>query len=260
MYTKEKLDYLMRQIEADEPRIQEIKREQLEYFQRICPDRCGKIDLEKIEVVYDDEKYTADQGNHGIESIEDWIRCCDLVGLDYEIRIAELYDPSKAFNIKFPDTEDENRKYCIASELQGLYTHYYRELLIQNGIDIPGMKGFRYLLPWTGCEREIMPDKYSESLLLTEKEVMDVLERLYPEAYKKATAPKAIADFNFEKIMADKGSKKLCRARLDEAHLQMCRKDGFQMLSVDIPAEKFMNPVSEEIQDGRKVYCFEFMI
>lgn len=35
--------------------------------------RCGNINLEKIEVEYNDEKYTVEYGNYGIETIEDRI-------------------------------------------------------------------------------------------------------------------------------------------------------------------------------------------
>jgi len=260
MFTKEEIEDIIRQVEADMPRLREVERKQLAYFQQLCPDRCGKIDLEKGEVIYNNEKYTIDYGNHIIELIEDYLRIYNFVGLDYELRRANLYDPSGAFQIKIPDTEEEKRKYRIASELHFLYSDYYRKLLKENGMNIMSMREYRYLLPWTGCEKEINPDKYAESLLLTEKEVMEILETLYPEAYKKATRAKGIQEFEFKPIMTETGQKKLCKARLDKERFEVCKKEGFHLLSVNIPAEKFANPIREEVQDGRVVYCFEFMM
>lgn len=121
MFTIEEIAEIIKKKDADRPRIQEIKRKQLEYFQRLCPNRCGNINLERVEVEYNDEKYTEEYGNYGIEEIEDRIRCWDLVGLDYELRIAELYDPSNVFTIKFPSTEEENKKYWLAYKLYHLY-------------------------------------------------------------------------------------------------------------------------------------------
>ncbi len=185
MFTIEEIAEIIKKADADRPRMQEIKRKQLEYFQRLCPNRCGNINLERIEVEYNDEKYTVEYGNYRIVEIEDRIRCWDLVGLDYELRVAKLHDPSDVFTIKFPSTEEESKKYWLAHKLYFLYINYYRELLIQNGMDIQRMKASGYLAPWTGCERELMPEKYAESVLLTEKEIMDVLEKLYLEVLHK---------------------------------------------------------------------------
>ena len=210
MFTVEEIAEIVKKADADRQRMQEIKRKQLEYFQRLCPNRCGNISLERIEVEYNDEKYTVEYGNYRIVEIEDRIRCWDLVGLDYELRITKQHDPSDVFTIKFPSTEEENKKYWLAHELYFLYINYYRELLIQNGMDIRSMKASGYLAPWTGCEREIMPEKYAESVLLTEKEIMDVLEKLYLEiVHKKEMERNGIQEAHSEDTESNAGSQGL---------------------------------------------------
>jgi len=261
MLTKEEIEELLRQVEEDMPRLNAIKKKQLEYFYSLRPDRCGKIDFENNEVQYDDEHYTEWYSNHGIESIEDWLRIYDLVGLDYELRIADIYDPSDTFSIKFANTEEDHRKYWIASELHTLYYNYYIELLKENGIDVYKIDGFRYWIPWSGCEKEIEPEKYSDdNLLISAEQIVGILSELYPKAYKKATAPKPIAELKFEKVMTETGEKRICKARLDEEHLLQYREEGEHILQININADKFWGPNREEIEDGRKIYYLEFFM
>lgn len=261
MLTHDEIMELLRQVEEDMPRLMAIKKEQLELFYALRPKRCGKIDFDKIEVQYDDEKYTEWHSNYGIETIEDRLRIFDLVGLDYELRIADIYDPSSVFSIYHANTEEDNLKYRVARELYNLYCQYYKELLKENGIDVKKIAGYRYLEPWLGCEKVIMPEKYNEgNTLVSEEKILSVLKDLYNDAYKKATAPKPIFQLNFEKIETPDGERRLCKAKLDEEHLKDCREKGVHFLQINIDAKSFEEPIREEVEEERKIFYFEFLI
>lgn len=142
-----------------------------------------------------------------------------------------------------------------------MYCSYYIGILRENGIDISELDEFRYMKPWSGCEKEIKPEKYNnDNLILNEEQIMNVLSELYLEAYKKVTAPKPVFELMFDKVTTEKGERKLCRARLDEEHLEQCRKDGFHIMQIDIDATKFWNPLREEIENDRKIYYLEFYL
>ena len=185
MITRSKIEELLRQIEADRPRLNAVKKTQLERFYSLRPDRCGIIDFLSNEVQYDETYYTEGDGNYDIKSIEDWLRIFDIVGLDYELRIADIFDPTDCFSIKYANTKADHKKYGIALELHSLYCKYYSNLLDENGIDANMLNSLHYWRFWSGCEKEIEPEKYSEdNLLLCDDQIMDILNELYPKAVK----------------------------------------------------------------------------
>lgn len=257
----EEAKQMYREMLADLPKYEADKACQLRLFHKLCPDRCGKIDFEKNTVQYNTEKYTEWFSNSSIDSIEDYVKAFNIVGLDYEIRMADLYDISKTFSVYYANTKEDKIKYRTALELQSLYSDYYKKLLEDTGIYQWNMCGYKYSLPWTGCEKEIAPDKYSdENPLICEEEVIKIMTALYPEAYAKATAPKPIESLNFEKVNTPLGVRKLCHAKMDKEHFEKLKVDGFNLLEIDIKAEKFQGEYEMKIEDGREVYYMDFFM
>lgn len=243
----------------DLPAYEAIKKKQLKLFSKLCPNRCGQIDFEKNTVKYDEEKYTEWLCNFSLSEIEDLIRIFEITSLDYEVRISDLYDISDTFSVYYANTEKDIYRYKVAIELHSLYINHYRKLLEKTGIYKWDMCEYKYSCPWTGCEKEIAPDKYSDSnLLLSDSEVIAIMRSLYSEACAKVDAP-PIEDFKFG--FTDLNSKKRrCTARLDKEHLEECRKRGFQLLNININAEQFQQEYVVKVEDGREVYYFEFEV
>lgn len=229
----------------------------MELFSKLCPNRCGQIDFNKNTVKYNEEKYTECHTNFQLCKIEDIIRIFEITGLDYEIRIADLYDISEAFSVYCSNTKSDEYKFKVALELYSLYVDHYRKLLEDTGIYRWDMCGYKYSSPWTGCEKEIAPDKYSDSNpLLSDSEVIAIMRSLYPEACTKVDAP-PIEDFKFG-FTDSKSKKRHCTARLDKEHLEACKKKGFQLLNMTISAEQFQQEYEVKIEDGREIYYLEF--
>lgn len=260
--TEVEIEKFLAKVIADMARLCTIKKHQLELFHEKCPNNCGIIDFDNVEVEYDDLKYTKWFSNYGIEMLEDYIRTWNFVGLDFELRLAKLvYDTSGCFTIKIPDSEKEIEKYWIAAELQSRYQNYYRELLMKNGMDVWKMEKYKYSIPWTGCEKEIKPEVYgNKENLMSEGEIYEFLRESYPVAYKKVTGPKPVCDIKFETVGGEKGEQRICKARLDEKSLKECRENGFHLWSIQIDKKKFGTPMEEIYEDGRKLYLFQFVM
>lgn len=240
----------------DLPEYERTKKSQLELFSKICPDRCGKIDFDKNTVKYDEEQFTEWHSNHAINSIGDYVRAFNFVGLNYEVRIADLPDISEVFSVFHKNTEEDNVKYWVAIELNRLYSEYYGELLKKTGIYKWNMDGYKYALPWTGCEKEIDPIRFGDSdNLITEDEIGEVLKNLYPKAYKEVVEP-AITDFHFVYTDPD-SNKSVYEARLDKKHLEAYRRSGFQVSNFNICAEQFQKECEVRIENGREIYYLE---
>ncbi len=264
--TKEEIDDLI-DLFVNHPEIveEEYRKKQLEkmemvkYFYSIKPDRCGQVDFENNTVTYNDKYYTEKESNYGIEEFEDYIRIWDTVELDYEIRTPEYHDFKKLFTIFTPNTDEAKLKKSIAYHLHWAYFNFYIDLLKENGIDVKDTDkyGFDYYIPWSGCEKEIDPKRFSgDNTLLTDAQIRQVMKDLYPKAYKEATK-KSIFELQFEDRITESGKKRICKAILDEERLLYCRQNGWDVC-VTIDADEFDVPARKEIEDGREVYYLEF--
>ena len=153
----------------------------------------------------------------------------------------------------------EDGRYNVSSELHRLYIEHYRKLLEETGIYKWDMCEYKYSCPWTGCEKEIAPDKYSDSNpLLSDSEVIEIMRTLYPKACAKVDAP-PVSDFEFG--FTDTNSKKRnCKVRLDKEHLELYKKSGFQLLNINISAEYFQQEYEVKIENGTEIYYLEFEV
>ena len=267
--TKEEIDLIGLWINHPEIMEEEIRKKELEkmqmvkYFYSLKPDRCGKVDFENNTVTYDKEHYTGRGTNHGIEDLEDWIRIWDTVGLDYEIRPADHINFKELFTVYIPDNDEERTKDSIAMHLWTLYHDYYSDLLKENGMDIHNTQEYirEYYLPYSGCEKVIAPERFSdENLLLTDAQIRQVMKELYPKAYAEEVKPKEIFELHFERQMTESAEKRVCKAKLDEEHLLSCRRNGFYCEDINIDADEFDIPARKETEQGRTVYYMEFVM
>jgi len=144
-----------------------------------------------------------------------------------------------------------------------LYHDYYRDLLKENGMDIHNTQEYirEYYLPYSGCEKVIAPERFSdENPLLTDAQIRQVMKELYPKAYAKETKPKEIFELHFETQKTESGKRRICKAKLDEEHLLRCRRNGFNVEEINIDADEFDIPARKETEQGRAVYYMEFVM
>lgn len=237
----------------DLPQHEAVKKQQFELFHKLCPNRCGQIDFEKNTVKYDEEHYTEWHTNFTIEHIEDYIRVFDYVGLDYEVRIADLYDISRAFSVYFANTDSDEQKYWVALKMERLYASYYGDLLEKLGIC---RYDLTYSMPWTGCEREIDPIRFANNKsLIPDSEVDDLMKKFYEQAYNEGSNPQ-IMDLSFNTDPVTK--RRHCSARLDKEQFELARKYGFSAGNLNIQPEKFQHEYVVKQEKGRDIYYIEF--
>ena len=268
--TKEEIDNIV-DIWVNHPEVMEEelrkkeseKMQMVKYFYRLNPDRCGKVNFENNTVTYDEKHYKKSWTTYRIEELEDYIRICDTVGLDYEIRTADHIKFKELFSICIPDNDEEETKDSIAVHLHMLYQDYYRDLLKEYGIDVSDTNkyGYEYYIPWSGCEKRIAPERFSDkSPLLTDAQIRQVMKSLYPKACERATKSKPIFKLEFETGMTESGEKRICKAKLDKEHLLSCRRNGFNVEGINIDADEFDIPARKETEQGRDVYYLEFVM
>ena len=230
------------------------RRELLGLFQELRPKRCGKVNIEDGEVVYNEEKYTEWRSNFALCEIHDLLYLFDYVGLDYELRLANHYDPRGMFTIFIPDDEKEVKKFWMSTDIHSEVNDKYREIMREAGIETD----FRNDIYW-GCEIELCPEKYTEDNRLV---TFEEYESIVKDCYEELNRPKVpeVFELEFEKRTDEYGNeRKYCKAILDEKNLNSCRKEGFSLQNIDIPPESFsVKPISVEEREGVKIYTLEF--
>lgn len=240
----------------DLPVYEAVKKQQLHFFNQLCPNRCGEIDFNNNTVRYNEEHFSKWACNFRIYEIRDLIKIFDYVGLDYEIRIADLYDISEVFAVFYVDTENNHFRFKVALELHSLFVNYYWEQLKKLGINRWEISDDKFIIPWRGCEQELAPLQFKDDdYLISEKEMDELLNKLYPIAYEMVAKPSVI---EFKHLSTIPNSKKgIYRARLDKENLESCMRSGFKINDLNISAEQFQKKYEMKIEDGREIYYLE---
>ena len=213
------------------PQLKKARYDKLALFQKISPDRYGKINLNDLTVEYDEEKYTEWGSNYPLYQLEAEVYLLDRFNVDYELRLANHVDEmSDSFTFFLPNDKKEKEKMSITWELIRMY---------ESG---------KY--KWNERDRTIAVNE----------EFKNFVDTNYGEAYYVAC--QSTLEFHYEYLTTPEGKKRVkYRAVMDAKKLEYFRKHGTRDLDRFIPAEKFQSPIlKEEEKNGMKIYTMEFWV
>ncbi len=229
------------------------RREQFARFSELAPGRCGTMDHETGDVTYNTDRYSVWHSNYDLRHLEQYLYIYDFIGLDYELRAADLAFYHDSYAPFIPDDEDSEFKYWLAGDIHTGFCAYYRKWLKEHGLetDVIG-------LPYIGCEAELFPDGVPDGIdcFLTMDDFKAFVSEHFDEIYKKNKAPKPVFELRFENV----DGRKKCYADLDRESCDECKKHGFSIRNIQIPASAFREPKSVTEEEGRPIYHFEFFM
>ena len=233
------------------------RREQFAWFSKLAPGRCGTMDYETGDVTYNTDRYPVWHSSYDLRQLPEYLYIYEFIGLDYELRVADLSFYHTSYAPFIPDDEENEFKYWLAGDIYTEFSKYYRKWLMDHGFEIDGrVRGIFY--PYIGCETELFPDGVPDGIdcFLTMDDFKLFVSEHFDEIYKKKKAPKPVFEIRFENV--DGGKK--CYADLDREHYDNCKKHGFSLMNIQIPASAFREPESVTEEDGRPIYHFEFFM
>ncbi len=252
----ELIDGLLRQKENYNGLLEQ-RREQFARLSKLAPGRCGTMDHETGDVKYNTDRYTVWHSNYDLRDLPQYLYIYDFIGLDYELRVADLAFYHDSYAPFIPDDEDSEFKYWLAGDIFDEFNRCYRKQLEEHGIETDG-QGRRIVFPYIGFEKELFPDGVPDGIdyFLTMDDFKRFVSEHFDEIYKKNKAPKPVFELRFENV----DGRKKCYANLDREHYDECRKHGFSIRNIHIPASAFREPVSVTEKEGRPIYHFEFFM